>query len=247
MTDTMKTSLAGNLPFTARLVKQWCRRIPLQRGKLRLVRWASNRCLANGVGPQNTRLNCGFELECDLSKLMQQQLFFMGTYHVERQQLLDWNQRVRSSRLIMDIGANVGIYSLEAKAVNPTASVLAFEPTPEWAVHLRHTIARNGICDLEVLQTAVGRAAGQAFLQICDGNPSAGAPANEGISKLYLATNSMASSECQPYAAPTLLKPGQRPTWPWRSALVQRRWFQRRQRSLCDGFQQAVSVWERNI
>lgn len=168
-------------PISARLVQFWCQRVPVQRGKLRLVRWAANRCLANGAHLQAMRLDCGVEIECDLSRLIQQQLFFTGTYHTERQQLADWRRQARSSRVILDVGANVGIYSLEAKAANPQAQVLAFEPTPQWAAHLRGTVARNAIDGLEVLEAGAGSAPGRASLQTCDGSPAQGHPTNEGM------------------------------------------------------------------
>ena len=143
-------------PLSALLVQFWCRRVPVQQGKLRLVRWAANRCLVQGIRLQATQLDCGVEIDCDLTRLIQQQLFFTGTYHTERQQLADWRCNASSSRVILDVGANVGIYSLEAKAANPQAQVLAFEPTPQWAAHLRRTIARNAIHGLEVLEVAAG-------------------------------------------------------------------------------------------
>jgi FkbM family methyltransferase len=159
----------------------------VQRGKLRLLRWAANRSLAQGARLQSTRLDCGAEIECDLSRLIQQQLFFTGTYHNERLQLADWRRQARSSRVILDVGANVGIYSLEAKAANPQAQVLAFEPTPQWAAHLRGTIARNVIVGLEVLEAAASSRPGLACLQSCDGSPARGHPTNEGMN--FIASN----------------------------------------------------------
>lgn len=169
------------VPLSASLIRLWCQQSPIQRGKLRLMRWAANRCCAAGDQRQMAQLQCGFELETDLTKLIQQQLFFTGTYHVERQQLADWRRQAQWSHLILDVGANVGIYSLEAKAVNPQAEVLAFEPTPEWAEHLRRTVARNGLNGLEVLQCAAGSGPGEAMLQSCDGSPAPGSPTNEGM------------------------------------------------------------------
>lgn len=171
----------SSAPLSARLVQFWCRRAPVQRGKLRLVRWAANRCLAEGARLQTTQLDCGMEIECDLSRLIQQQLFFTGTYHTERQQLADWCRQACSSQVILDVGANVGIYSIEAKAASPTAQVVAFEPTPQWAAHLRDTIARNAIDGLEVLEVAAGSAPGRAILQSCNGSPAQGHPTNEGM------------------------------------------------------------------
>ena len=46
----------------------------------------------------------------------------------ERVSMKLWIELCRESNVIMDIGANTGIYSLVAKAVNPQASVYAVEP-----------------------------------------------------------------------------------------------------------------------
>jgi FkbM family methyltransferase len=40
-----------------------------------------------------------------------------------------WIELVRNSKVIIDIGANKGIYSLVAKALNPNSRVIAFEPS----------------------------------------------------------------------------------------------------------------------
>lgn len=59
------------LPITVQLVRLWFQQSPIQRGKLRLVRWAANRFLSSGVQHQIAKLHRGFELECDLTNLDQ--------------------------------------------------------------------------------------------------------------------------------------------------------------------------------
>lgn len=39
-----------------------------------------------------------------------------------------WIELSRSAKIVLDIGANTGVYSLTTKAINPTAQVYAFEP-----------------------------------------------------------------------------------------------------------------------
>lgn len=169
------------LPWQARIVRAYCHSIPLQRGKMQLLRWAARRCLATGISQQRATLACGIQMNCDLSGLIQQQLLFSGTYLVEQQQLADWRQRAQTSPIIVDVGANVGIYSLEACVANPQAQVLAIEPTPSLAQQLRQTLALNQIQHVEVLEAALGRGMGYALLQCCDGMPAPGAPSNEGM------------------------------------------------------------------
>lgn len=50
---------------------------------------------------------------------------------------------IRSDMVVVDIGANVGIYTLHA--LKAGAEVYAFEPTPETFNILRHNVALNGL------------------------------------------------------------------------------------------------------
>jgi FkbM family methyltransferase len=66
-------------------------------------------------------------------------LFFLGTY--ERLALSDVLGLVRPGDLVVDIGANVGIYSLASAARG--ARVVAFEPVPSTASRFERSLALN--------------------------------------------------------------------------------------------------------
>lgn len=51
----------------------------------------------------------------------------------------------RDARLVLDIGAYTGVYSLLAAKVSPTAQVHAFEVVPGVADAARHNVAANGL------------------------------------------------------------------------------------------------------
>ncbi len=60
-----------------------------------------------------------------------------------------WSERVwleicRDAEVIIDVGANTGVYALAAKAISPTARVLAVEPVPRIFDKLVENIALNG-------------------------------------------------------------------------------------------------------
>ena len=59
------------------------------------------------------------------------------------------------ARIVFDVGANAGIYSLAALSSNPDATVYAFEPTPEIAARLRSAVELNGIDQLNVQEAAI--------------------------------------------------------------------------------------------
>ncbi len=56
--------------------------------------------------------------------------------------------------MILDIGANTGLYAMLAKAANPNATVKAFEPVNRIAKKLARNIMGNGY-DIEVVEKAV--------------------------------------------------------------------------------------------
>ena len=87
----------------------------------------------------------GFKMSCDLSEILQRQFYFFGTYLVEEDILRCWESAAKGARFIFDVGAKAGIYSLAALAIQPDATVHAFEPTPEIAVRLREAAKLNGI------------------------------------------------------------------------------------------------------
>ena len=68
--------------------------------------------------------------------------------------LATWITLCRTARVVIDVGANTGIYSLVAKAVNPTCRVFSFEPVPRVFDKLVENCALNGF-DIDCLQAAV--------------------------------------------------------------------------------------------
>ena len=61
----------------------------------------------------------------------------------ERTSIKLWLDCVRNSSIIVDVGANSGLYSLLAAIDNPEAKVIAFEPIPDTFEWLSRNIALN--------------------------------------------------------------------------------------------------------
>src|SRR5215469_16730090 len=146
------------------------RRFPVRRGKLRIINFLSN--LADS-GESTSRLTVlkygGFKMFCDPSEMLQRQFYYFGTYLVEEEIIECWQSVARGAMTIFDVGANAGIYSLAALAVEPRADVYAFEPTPEIADRLRSTTKLNGLDRLHVYEVAVSMRSGTANLNRCRG------------------------------------------------------------------------------
>lgn len=74
-------------------------------------------------------------------------------------------QRLRPGDVFLDVGANVGFFSVvAARVVGPTGRVVAFEPLPSVAKLLRRTAAANGFKNMEVVEAAVARSSGEASI-----------------------------------------------------------------------------------
>jgi FkbM family methyltransferase len=144
----------------------YARHFPLRRGKLRLVNTLWRRAAGeSGFQREAVLRHGGFKLPCDISEMLQRQFYYFGTYFLEDEILACWENQARSAQTVFDIGANAGIFSLAALAVNPSAKVHAFEPTPEIAARLRATVAMNGLSNLTVNEVAVGDHDGDATLR----------------------------------------------------------------------------------
>lgn len=160
-----------------RLLVAYARRFPVRRGKFRAVNalWP---LVAGGDPLRTAEISYGgLRMPCDLRQALQRQYYFFGTYHLEEHLLEAWRGFARDAKMVFDVGANAGIYSLAALDAQPRAEVHAFEPTPEIAARLRRTAELNGLAGLVVHEAAVSNYDGQAILRFCE--PADGG--NEGM------------------------------------------------------------------
>jgi len=88
-----------------------------------------------------------------------------------------WKQLVKGSRVILDIGANTGIYSLIAKSLNPSATIYAFEPLERVFEKLEGNRRLNNF-DFGTIQAAVSDHDGQATLYDIDADHTYAATLN---------------------------------------------------------------------
>jgi FkbM family methyltransferase len=67
-------------------------------------------------------------------------------------------QLVRPDAMCLDVGANLGIFSLTMSQLAPEGKVYSFEPDPKTFVALTTTLRENHIANVEPLEWVVGRA-----------------------------------------------------------------------------------------
>jgi FkbM family methyltransferase len=153
------------------LLLLYARRAPFRAGKYRLVERCWRSCIRGGTSMRIATLKYGnFTMECDLRRMLQRQFYFFGTYFLEEPVLKAWSRFSSEASLVLDVGANAGIFSLAAASANSEASIHAFEPTPTIASHLRETIARNSLNGrVHVHECAVSKKSGSACLNFFSG------------------------------------------------------------------------------
>ena len=134
----------------------------------------------------------GFKMACDLNEMLQRQFYFFGTYYLEADVLECWQEAAVGARVVFDVGANAGIFSLAALAASPLAVVHAFEPTPEIAARLRHTAKLNDLSGLCVHEVGISARNGSAALRRFRGETNS----NEGMN--YLTESGEAGDERVP-------------------------------------------------
>lgn len=95
--------------------------------------------------------------------LIENELFWRGLEGWEKISLELWKRLSERSQVILDIGANTGIYSLVASTVNPDATIVAAEPVARVYEKLTRNVALNehGIV---TLRAAISDRSGTAVL-----------------------------------------------------------------------------------
>lgn len=90
---------------------------------------------------------------------------WLGTYEREGQ-LLAW-RLAQGSRVIYDVGANVGFYSLLfSRAAPPGAEVIAYEPVPENVQCLSRHLMLNRNVHIRIREVALGEEPGDLDLRL---------------------------------------------------------------------------------
>ncbi len=76
---------------------------------------------------------------------IENQIFWTGIFgDFEGWSLRVWASLATNASVVLDVGANTGVYALVAQAVNPQAAVYAFEPVASVFRKLRDNAALNG-------------------------------------------------------------------------------------------------------
>ncbi|HYV91956.1 MAG TPA: FkbM family methyltransferase [Chitinophagales bacterium] len=95
---------------------------------------------------------------------LENEIFWRGLYYrYEKTSLRLWMQLCQNASVIIDVGANTGLYSLVAKAMNSAASVHAFEPVERVFNKLERNVKLNNY-DVATIKKALSNTNGTSFI-----------------------------------------------------------------------------------
>ena len=141
-------------------------RFPIQRGKGILLRHILMPLLPPGeaefdlpVPPRATKISLRYRETLGISSLL------YGTFELAELNFV--NRYLRPGDKAMDVGANVGIFSVVMGAtVGSQGQVFAFEPVPANVLRLEKNLRKNGLGNVQIFPVALGASDGQMNLRM---------------------------------------------------------------------------------
>lgn len=133
-------------------VRAWFRHSPLHRGKGLIYRHLILPALPPRPAAFSYRLRDGQVVELFYREDLGTKVLFGGSY--EDREAAELCRHVRPGTWVFDVGANIGLTSLEFARV--AERVLAFEPNPPTAERLERNLAANGLGNVTIVRSAVG-------------------------------------------------------------------------------------------
>lgn len=101
-------------------------------------------------------------------------LFYNANNYSEIEELKLFGKLAARSKMILDVGANTGFYSVFSSAKNPESEIWAFEPYSSNSARLKHNLSINDSANVKVFEKAVGSGSENIMIsvpdsgQICD-------------------------------------------------------------------------------
>ncbi len=137
------------------------------RAIMRAIGWQIRKRLLRG--PHDVNIFGGLSLRCYSDSPSASLIIYCNEcpdYH----EMLFMRRYLRSGDSVLDIGANIGVYTLlAASEIGPTGQVLAFEPVPETSRRLLENIEINQLDNVQIYTCALGDKNGSVYLNCAFG------------------------------------------------------------------------------
>jgi FkbM family methyltransferase len=118
--------------------------------------------------PYKKRLHNIFYMLLNPTEHIQRQLFWYGCYEKELGDLL--KKMLRPNDVFIDIGANIGYFSLLSATISPSIKVISFEPVKDLFQKMRENFSINKTKNIVAINAAAGEIneQGELFLSAPD-------------------------------------------------------------------------------
>ena len=165
---------AGKMAKCRAEFAQWCEMIAAALGCLREASDLRSRCVLASYMLKNLLHRCGIPLHLDkevtarLSGIWVSFRPLQGELHLFKEIFIDQAYekhpafRLRPGWCVLDVGANIGLFTLKAVARHRAMQAFAFEPNPQTFVRLQANLERNHLNNVTAIPKAVGRTPGRA-------------------------------------------------------------------------------------
>jgi FkbM family methyltransferase len=152
-----------------RIPSRWLLRSNLYRtGKIPLLKLLTKAGIARGYSTVST-FDGGIKVHVDLDDWIQKQIYFFGVYLLEQHETRYWCDTLKEGDIVLDIGANIGYYSLLAsKRVSGNGKIFSFEPVPLTFFRLVENIELNCFGNIYPNNLAISDQDGSLELFIAD-------------------------------------------------------------------------------
>jgi FkbM family methyltransferase len=129
-----------------------------------------------------TRMAGGIRIRTLLSNHIEAQLFWQGFQEADESALIWLRRLLPRDGVFVDIGANIGSFTLVAAHHARNGTVHAFEPSTYHLDRLRHNIRLNGFTNISVIPYGLSNRTGTATLHLPN---AASGMSNTGAASLY--------------------------------------------------------------
>jgi FkbM family methyltransferase len=92
---------------------------------------------------------------------IENEIFWKGILGWEKTSMEIWIELCKGSKTILDIGANSGVFSVVAGAVNPNSEIFAFEPVKRTAEIFKRNLDLNPNFKIKLIEKAVSNNTGK--------------------------------------------------------------------------------------
>lgn len=177
-TFTQNTVMALVRPWTLREAPGWRTLYMSFVGRL------ENDSFWKGAGLRTIRgKRHGFLMELDVTKWSERMAYFLGRWYDLPTQLLA-EELLQPGDSVVDIGANIGMFTLAARAqIGSAGRIIAFEPNPTPRKKLERHIALNGIQNVDLFDVALDKQEGRAVLTFPNWNSGEGSLSDIGYAQ----------------------------------------------------------------